>query len=182
LKGKRDYEAAKKLLAASGYNGEKVVLLVATDVGITKSQGDVTADLLKKIGMNVDYQALDWGTVGQRRAKKDPPSQGGWNIFHTWHAGADCINPAPYVALDASGDTAWFGWPKSDLVQSKIAEWYAAPDLAAEKQAAVEINKAAMEFMPYLQTGFFQMKQAWRSDISGVVKAPFPVFWDVKKA
>jgi peptide/nickel transport system substrate-binding protein len=182
LKGKRDYEAAKKLLAESGYNGEKVVLLVATDVGITKSQGDVTADLLKKIGMNVDYQALDWGTVGQRRAKKDPPSQGGWNIFHTWHAGADCINPAPYIALDASGDTAWFGWPKSDELQSKIAAWYAAPDLAAEKQAAVEINKAAMEFVPYLQTGFFQMKQAWRSDISGVVKAPFPVFWDVKKA
>lgn len=182
LKGKRDYEAAKKLLAESGYNGEKVVLLVATDVGITKSQGDVTADLLKKIGMNVDYQALDWGTVGQRRAKKDPPSQGGWNIFHTWHAGADCINPAPYVALDASGDTAWFGWPKSDEVQSKIAAWYAAPDMAAEKQAAVEINKASMEFVTYLQTGFFQMKQAWRSDISGVVKAPFPVFWDVKKA
>ena len=121
LKGKRDYELAKKLLAEAGYKNEPIVLLVATDVGITKAQGDVTADLLKRIGMNVDYQALDWGTVGQRRAKKEPPSQGGWHIFHTWHAGADCVNPAPYIALDASGDTAWFGWPKSDLVQEKIA-------------------------------------------------------------
>ncbi len=182
LKGKRDLAAAKKLLAEAGYNGERVVLCVATDVGITKNQGDVTADLLKQLGMNVDYQALDWGTVGQRRASKEPIDKGGWNIFHTWHAGADCVNPAPYTALDASGPTAWFGWPKSDEVQSHIAEWYAAPDLPAEKAAAVEINKASMAFVTYLPTGFFKMKQAWRNDVSGIVQAPFPVFWDVKKA
>jgi hypothetical protein len=48
LKGKRDYAAAKKLLAEAGYKGEPIVLLVATDVPITKAQGDVTADLLKQ--------------------------------------------------------------------------------------------------------------------------------------
>ncbi len=181
LKGKRDYELAKKLLAESGYKNEPIILLVATDVAITKAEGDVTADLLKRIGMNVQYQALDWGTVGQRRASKEPPDKGGWHIFHTWHAGADCVNPAPYTALDCSGDTAWFGWPKSDLVQEKIAAWYAAPDLAAEKQAIAELHKAAMDFVVYIPTGFFQFKQAWRSNVSGVVKAPFPVFWDVTK-
>jgi peptide/nickel transport system substrate-binding protein len=182
LKGKRDYELAKKLLAEAGYKNEPVILLVATDVAITKAEGDVTADLLKKIGMNVQYQALDWGTVGQRRASKEPPDKGGWNIFHTWHAGADCVNPAPYTALDASGDTAWFGWPKSELVQAKIAEWYTAPDLAAEKKVIAELNKAAMDHVVYIPTGFFQFKQAWRDNLSGVVKAPFPVFWDVTKA
>ncbi|MBN8926717.1 MAG: ABC transporter substrate-binding protein [Rhodospirillales bacterium] len=182
LKGKRDYEGAKKLLAEAGYKGEPIVLLVATDVAITKAQGDVTADLLKRIGMNVNYVATDWGTVGQRRAKKDPPSEGGWHIFHTWHAGADCVNPAPYTALDASGATAWFGWPKSDLVQEKIAEWYAAPDLPAEKKVIAELNKAAMDDVVYVPTGFFKAYQAWRKNVSGVVKAPFPVFWDVTKA
>jgi len=182
LKGKRDYALAKKLLAEAGYKNEPIVLMVATDVAITKAQGDVTADLLKRIGVNVQYQALDWGTVGQRRAKKDPPSEGGWHIFHTWHAGADCENPAPYIALDCSGDTAWFGWPKSELVQEKIAAWYTAPDLAAEKQAIVELNKAAMDHVVYVPTGFFKGYQAWRKTISGVVKAPFPVFWDVTKA
>ena len=182
LKGKRDYELAKQLLADSGYKNEPVILLVATDVAITKAQGDVTADLLKRIGVNVQYQALDWGTVGQRRAKKDPPTEGGWNIFHTWHAGADCVNPAPYIALDCSGPSAWFGWPKSDLVQAKIAAWYDAPDLAAEKQAIAELNKAAMDHVVYVPTGFFKGYQAWRKNISGVVKAPFPVFWDVTKA
>jgi peptide/nickel transport system substrate-binding protein len=181
LKGPRDYEAAKKLLAEAGYKGEPITLLVATDVAITNSMGDVTADLLKKIGMNVDYVATDWGTVGQRRASKEPPSKGGWNIFHTWHAGADCVNPAPYTALDCSGPTAWFGWPQSDLVQAKIAEWYAAPDLAAEKKVIADLNKAAMDFVVYVPTGFFRIYQAWRTNLSGVVKAPFPVFWDVTK-
>ena len=184
LKGKRDFEAAKKLLAESGYNGEKVILLVATNVAITKAQGDVTADLLGKIGMNVDYQALDWGTVGQRRASKEPPGKGGWNIFHTWHAGADCINPAPYNALNASGPdspSCWFGWPKSDAVQKTIADWYAAPDAAAEKAAIDACNAASMDFVTYVPTGFFLLNQAWRSNVSGVVRAPFPVFWDVTK-
>jgi peptide/nickel transport system substrate-binding protein len=182
LKGKRDYDAARKLLAEAGYNNEPIIVLVATDVAITKAQGDVTADLLKRIGMNVRYEALDWGTVGQRRAKKDPPGQGGWHVFHTWHAGADCVNPAPYIALDASGDTAWFGWPKSDLVQERIAAWYAAPDLQAEKQSIAALNQAAMDHVVYIPTGFFKGYQAWRKTLAGVVKAPFPVFWDVTKA
>jgi peptide/nickel transport system substrate-binding protein len=181
LKGPRNYDLAKKLLAEAGYKNEPIVLLVATDVAITKAQGDVTADLLKRIGMNVQYAALDWGTVGQRRAKKEPPAEGGWNIFHTWHAGADCVNPAPYIALDASGPTAWFGWPKSDAVQEKIAAWYAAPDLTAEKKVIAELNKAAMDDVVYIPTGFFKGYQAWRTNVSGVVKAPFPVFWDVSK-
>jgi peptide/nickel transport system substrate-binding protein len=184
LKGKRDYEGAKKLLAEAGYKGEKIVLLVATNVSITKAEGDVTADLLGKIGMNVDYQALDWGTVGQRRASKEPIDKGGWNIFHTWHAGADCINPAPYNALDASGPnstTCWFGWPHSDAVQQTIADWYAAPDAAAEKKAIDDCNKASMDFVTYIPTGFFLFNQAWRDSLSGVTKAPFPLFWDVKK-
>ena len=181
LTGPRRFDEAKKLLAEAGYKGETIVLCVATDVQITKAQGDVTADLLQKIGMNVDYQALDWGTVGARRAKKDPPSQGGWHIFHTWHAGADCINPAPYTAFDAGGDKAWFGWPKSDAIEAGIGTWYDAPDAAAEKAAMADLNRQAMEFVTYIPTGFFLGYQAWRKNVSGVVKAPFPVFWGVQK-
>ena len=182
LKGPRNYDAAKKLLADAGYNGEKVILMVATDIAITKAEGDVTADVLGKIGMNVDYQALDWGTVGARRSKKDPPGKGGWNIFHTWHAGADCINPAPYTALDAGGAKAWFGWPSSQAVEDGIVAWYDAADLAAEKTAAAAINRAAFDDVVYIPTGFFQQYQAWRSNVAGIAKAPFPVFWDVRKS
>jgi peptide/nickel transport system substrate-binding protein len=71
LKGKRDYDAAKKLLAEAGYNGLPVTCLVAQDQPALKAMGDITADLLQKIGMAVDFVATDWGTVAQRRASKN---------------------------------------------------------------------------------------------------------------
>ena len=182
LKGPRRFDEAKKLLAEAGYKGEKIVILVATDMAITKGQGDVTADLLGRIGMNVDYVATDWGTVGARRAKKEPPSQGGWNIFHTWVAGGDCVNPGPYFPLRTNGPKAWFGWPQSDAIEALIADWYAAADPAAEKRIVASINKASMAFVTYAPTGFFLQNQAWRRIVGGIVKAPFPVFWGVQKA
>jgi len=55
----------------------------------------VTADLLKRIGMNVDFVATDWGTTGAA-AGAEVAGQGGWGMFHAWHAGS--------VAIHATGD------------------------------------------------------------------------------
>jgi peptide/nickel transport system substrate-binding protein len=181
LKGKRDFEAAKKLLAESGYKGEPVTCVVAQDQPITKNMGDVTADLLKRLGMNVDFNAVDWGTVGSRRAQKTPPGQGGWNMFHTWHTGADCINPSAYNAVRANGDQAWFGWPNSPQVETEVAAWFDAKDLAEEQAAMKRLNKAALDHVVFAPTGFFLTYTAWRKNISGVVKGPLPFFWGVSK-
>jgi peptide/nickel transport system substrate-binding protein len=182
LKGPRDIEGAKRLLAESGYNNEPVTCLVAQDQTATKAFGDVTADLLKKLGMNVDFNAIDWGTVGARRAQKTPPGQGGWNMFHTWHSGADCINPAPYTAIRANGDKAWFGWPDSPDVEQEVANWFEAKDLAEEKTVIARLNKAALDFVVFAPTGFFLSYTAWRKNVSGIVKGPLPFFWGVSKS
>ncbi|HEV7263775.1 MAG TPA: ABC transporter substrate-binding protein [Falsiroseomonas sp.] len=182
LKGPRDLDAAKRLLAEGGYSGQPVTCLVAQDQPITKAQGDVTADLLKRLGMNVDFVATDWGTVGQRRSMKNPPSQGGWGMFHTWHAGADCVNPASYNAVRGTGDNAWFGWPTSQATEAAIGEWFNAPDAAAERAAIGKVNRAAMEDVIYAPTGFFLGYQGWRSNVSGIQKGPLPFFWGVSKS
>jgi peptide/nickel transport system substrate-binding protein len=153
LKGKRDFAAAKKLLAESGYSGQPVTCVVAQDQPITKAQGDVTADLLKQMGMNVDFVATDWGTVGSRRAQKTPPGQGGWQVFHTWHAGAE----------------------------KEVTAWFDAKNLDEEKAAAGRLNRAALEDVVYAPTGFFLSYTAWRKNISGVAKGPLPFFWGVSK-
>ena len=181
LKGKRDFDAAKKLLAESGYANQPVSCIVAQDQVITKAQGDVTADLLKRMGMNVDFVATDWGTVGARRAQKSPHNQGGWEVFHTWHAGADCINPAVNIAVRATGDKAWFGWPNSPAVEKEVTAWFEAKSLDEEKAAVRRLNKAALEDVVYAPTGFFLSYTAWRKNISGIVKGPLPFFWGVSK-
>jgi hypothetical protein len=38
-----------------------------------------------------------------------------------------------------------------------------------------------MEDVVYIVLGFWMIRQAWRTDVSRIVGAPFPVFWDVSK-
>src|ERR1700756_2872767 len=59
LKGPRNFAAAKHLLAEGGYAGEPVTLMAAQDIAALKVSGDVTADLLKRLGMKVDFAAVD---------------------------------------------------------------------------------------------------------------------------
>jgi peptide/nickel transport system substrate-binding protein len=89
LKGKRDFDKAKKLIQESGYKGEKIVIISATDQPIVHSQSLLTADLLRNLGLNVELQAGDWGTLITRRTSKEPVEKGGWSIFHTWWVGPD---------------------------------------------------------------------------------------------
>jgi peptide/nickel transport system substrate-binding protein len=182
LKGPRDIEAAKRLLREAGYDGQPITVLVAQDQAPLKAMGEVTNALLRSLGMNVDFVATDWGTVGQRRAQKTPPGQGGWHIFHTWHAGADCIAPASYNAIRGNGDGAWFGWPTSEKTEAAIEKWLAAATPEQEKAAYDEINAAAMADVVYIPTGFYLGYQAWRRSVSGIQKGPLPFFWDVRKA
>ncbi len=180
LKGPRDFAAAKKLLAQSGYTNQPVTCLIAQDQPITKPQGDITADLLKRLGINVDFAAIDWATVGARRAVKAPPGQGGWQMFHTWFAGADCINPTQF-GIRANGDKAWFGWPDVPEVEAQVTAWFEARTLDEEKTAIRRLNKAALENVVYAPTGFFLQYQAWRKNVTGIVKGPLPFFWGVGK-
>jgi len=182
LKGARNIEAARALLRESGYNGQPITVLVAQDQAPLKAMGEVTNALLRSIGMNVDFVATDWGTVGQRRASKSPPGQGGWHIFHTWHAGADCTNPATQIQIRANGDGAWFGWPKDDAVEAARNKWFDAPNLDAEKAAVAEMNRELWRHVTYIPNGFYKTFQAWRSNVSGVVGGPLPFFWGVSKS
>jgi peptide/nickel transport system substrate-binding protein len=179
LKGPRDFEAAKRLLAQSDYSGQPVTLMAAQDLPNNKAWGDVTADLLKRLGMKVDYVATDWGTVVARRTQKSPPGQGGWHVFHTFF-GAAGVNPG-HTPIRANGDEAWFGWPSIPQVEAEVATWYDARTLDEEKAAVLRLNKAALDYVVYAPLGFFMLYQAWRKNVSGIVQGPLPFFWGVSK-
>ena len=181
LKQPRNLEAARKAVMDAGYRGEPVVILSAQDIFNMRAASEVSADLFRKIGLNVELVATDFATIQVRRGNKNPASQGGWSVFSATHAGIDCINPAAYFGLRANGDRAWFGWPESPRVEAGIAAWFDAPDAEAEKAIARRINADAMQDVVFVPTGLFLNKQAWRSGLEGVVSAPMPVFWDVTK-
>jgi peptide/nickel transport system substrate-binding protein len=180
LTGKRDYEKVKADLKAAGYNNEKVVLLAATDFPVLKAMSDVVADMLQRSGLNVDYVATDWGTVNQRRVKKDPVEKGGWSAFCTAWAGTDMLTPAGELALRTNGANAWIGWPDIPRLEALREAWFDAPDPAAQQKVAQSIQAAAFEDLPYLPLGQYLQATAYSTKLSGVLNG-FALFWNVKK-
>lgn len=182
LTAPRSIERARALLREAGYTNQPVTMIVAQDIAATRAMGEVANAALRSIGMNVDFVATDWGTVGARRASREAPARGGWNIFFTWFAGADCTNPASYLGLRATGDQAWFGWPSDPAIEAGREKWFAAQTPAEEKAACDEVNRAACQSLPFIPTGFYQAYQAWRSNVSGITSGPLPWFWGVSKS
>jgi peptide/nickel transport system substrate-binding protein len=181
LKGPRNLDGAKRLLAQSGYSGQPVTCLVGQDIPYMKAWGEVTADLLKRLDMQVDFAAIDWGTVVARWSQKAPPGQGGWHMLHVDHAGVDCVSPATNKAVRANGDKAFFGWPNSPQVEAEGTAWFDAEALDEEKAAVRRLSNAAFDDVVYAPLGFFLQYQAWRKNVSGIVKGPLPFFWGVSK-
>jgi peptide/nickel transport system substrate-binding protein len=180
LTGPRDMEKVKRDVAASGYKGERVVLYVPTDFPSLKALGDVGADMLKKAGLNVDYQAMDWGTTLQRLAKTEPVGQGGWSVFHTYWSGLDMLNPAVNGSLRGNGRAATRGWPTSPKLESLRDQWLLATDLNEQKRIASEMQLQAFVDVPYIPLGQMLAPTVYRSDITGVLNG-FAMFWNVRR-
>jgi len=180
LKGKRDFERAKKLIQEAGYKGEKIVIITATDQPIVQAQSLLTSETLRKLGLNVDLQAGDWGTLITRRTSKEPVDKGGWSLFHTWAVGPDMISPANF-AIVSSGDKAWFGWPNDPTLEDLRNVWFNATDAAAGKKAAEAVQVQAFSYIPYITTAQFIIPTAYRTNLSGVIVAPVTFLWNVEK-
>jgi len=177
----RDPEAVKRAIAAAGYKGEKIVVLTPTDIPSAKALADISTDMLKQLGMNVDAQAMDWASLVQRRTKKEPVEQGGWSIYHTSWSGVDQMNPVGHVFLRGNGKDATVGWPTSPRLEELRTQWMQAPDLAAQKKLAQEMQLQAFQDVPYIPLGKYLVPTAYQSALSGII-AGNPVFWNVKRA
>jgi peptide/nickel transport system substrate-binding protein len=180
LKGPRNMDAAKRLLAESGYAGQPVICMAAQDMPDHKVWGDVTADLLRRLGVSVDFAAIDWGTMMARFTQKSPPGQGGYHMRITNASGVDFSDPTNFW-LRADGENASAGWANIPEVQAEIDAWYDARSLDEEKAIARRLNKAALDNVLYAPLGASIRYFAWRKSVTGIVPAPLPLFWGVSK-
>ena len=141
----------------------------------------VTADLLHRLGVNVDVEAMDWGTLVSRRASKAPVDQGGWNVFTTTFPGIAILDPAVDAPLRENGASAWFGWPDDPVVEKLRQAWMAAPTEAERKTIAANLQREAYVSVPYIPLGEYSARTAYRSDLSGVDIGPALFMWNVTK-
>ncbi|MBL6455919.1 ABC transporter substrate-binding protein [Belnapia sp. T6] len=174
-------DRAKAALAEAGYKGEKVVLIAPGDYPQINALSLVTADILRRLGMNLELVSTDWGTLVQRRASKEPVERGGWSIIHTTSSGQSLTLPVYHLFLRANGPQAWFGWPDDPEIERLRGAWVEATDPAEGRRVAEALNHRAMEVMAYIPLGFYWQPSAWRRNVTGAFRAPATVFWNMSK-
>lgn len=181
LTGPRSLDKVKKDLAAAGYKGEKIVMLVPTDFAVLNAMSEVAGDYFRKVGLNLDYQSLDWGTVLQRLASKQPIDKGGWSLFCNFVPGAITTSPPLHTYLRGIGAKGTFGWPESARHEALLDSFFSAATPAEQQKLARDMQLQAFQDVPYIPTGQMLQPAAYRKQVSGIPDG-FPLFYNVRKA
>jgi peptide/nickel transport system substrate-binding protein len=153
----------------------------STDVAVLANLAPVAKQLLEKGGFTVDMQSMDWQTLVSRRAKKEPPAEGGWNAFLTSWVAADVLNPISAAGLNTSCGDAWFGWPCDEQLNQLRDAFARETDAAKQAELARQIQLRALEIGTHAYVGQWYQPIAHRSNVTGLLHAAAPVFWNISK-
>jgi peptide/nickel transport system substrate-binding protein len=177
-----DLAKAKELFTKSGYSGEPVVVLQATNIAFMNNSAQLIAGQLEKIGVKAQLAASDWGGVVTRRSVMEPDDKGGWDVFITWGSAYAFSDPIGLLALAMNGKKAWYGWPTDDAYEKLRMEWAGAADDAARKAIGDKMAALGWDDVPAVILGQWVSPQAWRKNVSGFIGIPEIIpFWNVKK-
>jgi peptide/nickel transport system substrate-binding protein len=176
-----NFEKSKGLLKEAGYDGTPIVLMHSTDLAVLTNLAPVAKSLMERGGFKVDMQSMDWQTVVARRAKKDPPTAGGWHAFLTSWVSADILNPVMMGFLNASCDKAMFGWPCDKEIES-LRDQYARETTPAKLKTLAEAAQIrATQYPTHVPLGQWYGAVAARKNVTGMIEAPVTVFWNIEK-
>lgn len=174
-------EEIRRMLDAAGYRGERIVFMHPTDQTFYDAMANVAIAAFRKVGLNIDDQSMDWGTVVQRRTSMEPLEKGGWSIFPAGYPAAEYRDPVFASNIRGNGRGAWFGWPDDPEIERMRDTWMETTDEATLKRLDREIQARAFETVPFIPLGQYLPPTAWRSSLQGLLKGPVPVFWNVTK-
>lgn len=173
---------ARELLEAAGYRGEPLVILHPTDIQFVNIATLVLARQLQSVGIAVDLQAMDFGSMAARRGNRAAPADGGWHLGMTYWPGGDVSDPVGNLPMHSSCEKAWPGWPCDAAHQSLIDQFPAAPDHAARQALADRLQRSAWELVPYVLMGQWYLPVAYSPRLDGVLEVPgTTVFWNISK-
>ena len=180
LNGPRDLDKVKRELEAAGYKGEKLVYLAPTDLPALNAISEVAADMFRKIGMNLDYAATDWGTVAQRFASREPVEKGGWSMYPNYVYSVAMISPAANNYIRANGDQGDVRLAELPRLEQLRCQWLG--DIrsgdAAEASAA-RSRQQAFQDVPYYPLGVCYPATAYRNSLTGVLDG-YSLFYNVR--
>jgi peptide/nickel transport system substrate-binding protein len=174
-------DAIKAMLKEAGYAGERIVFMHPTDQVYYDAMSSVAIAAFRDVGLNIDEQTTDWGTIVERRASKEPLDKGGWSLFPYGAPASDYSDPLFGTFLRGNGKGAWFGWPTDEKVETLRERWIDSSDPAEQHRLDAEIQLNAFETVPFIPMGQYLPPAAYGKHLKGVLKGAVPVFWNVEK-
>lgn len=177
----QDAAKAGEALRAAGYDGRPLVVMDPADNATLHPGALVLADTLRKMGANVDLQAMDWSALVQRRASKSPPTQGGWNLFITNATLTGVANPLLNTFVRHC-EGAWFGWPCDERVSKLVEDWTYEGDPAVRATTLKTLERTHIETVTNIPLGQYRSSIAYRRSISGLLPGPALFYWNLEKA
>jgi peptide/nickel transport system substrate-binding protein len=183
LRRPRDYGAVKRALAEAGYKGEKIVVIVPTDVSELGNLARTGAEQLRRAGMNIDQQDMDAGSWFRRRVNQSPPDKGGYNMFCTLiDRSLPNVHPLGNLAIRADGKEPINGWANSPRIEELRAAWLDTNDLGQQQRICVDLQRQLWTDVPFIPLGEYWQATAYRKDLIDVLPGCFAVFYGVRRA
>ncbi len=171
---------ARELLAAAGYKGEKLIFIASHD-NRNGVMSEVAADAMRKAGMTIELVWSDWATVAWRALMQAPVSEGGWNLRITGTPGVLTADPATNAGTNMSCTRKSSGWPCDDEAE-RLRALFIDVDAAARLALLEKLQNARLaEMALYRVLGQSDSPSAWRSNVSGVLSAAWPIYWNIEK-
>jgi len=176
-----DQAKVKSELKEAAYNGEKFVFPVSTNLPAINAVSEVAADVFRKLGMNMDYAALDCGTVAQRLNSQAPLDKGGWSLNANYAPGYSPSSPAAHGFLRGLGPKSLFGWPSMPKVEALRSKWIAAIDPVKQNRLGQEIQLQASRDVPYIPSGAFFFASVYRKVLVCMLNGSVAMFTGLRR-
>jgi len=179
----RNMDRARQLVRESGYDGRPIVIMNPTDNAFLNAATLVLAQQLQQAGFRTDVQAMDFASMGGRRANRRTPAEGGWDFGLTFWNGLGASDPVGNVPMQASCDRAWPGWACDAEHQALIDAFPYAASEAERRQILDRLQESAYRVVPYVPFGQWFLPVAYSPRLNGVLGMPgIIVMWNIEKA
>lgn len=182
VRKRRSVADIRAMLKEAKYDGEKIVFMHPTDQTFYDAMSHVAIAAFKAVGLNIDEQSVDWGTVVQRRTSREPLDKGGWSMFPLGAPAGEYRDPVFGTNIRGNGKDAWFGWPTDEKVEAMRDAWTDSNDEGERKKLDQEIQLRSFETVPFIPLGQYLPPAAWRTNMSAPLKGAVPVFWNISKS
>jgi peptide/nickel transport system substrate-binding protein len=181
VRQRRSVDGLKRMVEQSGYAGERLAFMHPSDQLIYHAVSAVAVDRFRQIGINIDEQTIDWGTVIQRRTSKETVDKGGWSMFPAGAPAPEFVDPMLSNPMRSNGAKAWFGWPDDPKLEAAYNAWLDAETDTERRKLEADYQLAAFQSVPIIPCGTYMPHAAWRSNLTGFVKGSAPVFWGIDR-